>query len=750
MFKVNIYNSITEKNYYNIEFSKEVTFKGKIKKCVNLVYASNGVGKSSTSLILHANYNSDVDVVNYFDNSKKSKVEVLVDDYTITKSFRYDKSFAINSVSLYEGNLIISPQNAVEMSNLENNRVSAVESIINEYKKTQIFGSRLLIENSTIFKKTPLEKFALKSPTKTHAEGYYNILKEVQNMQPDCFSLSLKELIDIGGLIDIKFVTKIKSLLTDVNTKILDEFPEIDRNDFAFYQTVYEYMLGNEALIDKVCLMCGETILSLNLIKKRLDKIKNIIKDFTDKEKSNEFLDLVNIFNLTKFVSSEMKLAQTISQKINRDNLLEKLSALDKIFVKYDINMIKSKWINCILIKILKSKTINDIVSKVKDIETKLNTLYQKNKSTINENVKNRFVSYLENLGFKYFKDTIVKINNKTNSLTLQIKGKTVNNLYQEILSESEKTLLSLSLFFAIANESEHTLIIIDDPVDSHDDKTKWFIINQILEFYKQSSVLLLIFTHDLSFSMTIKRVSKIEQNSFILTSSGLKKVSKPSMHFMEIYDFIFEVEKIISNMSNNAKYYLPLAFLMRYLSKNQNKLYAEFMPSPPPSAISRKMVMKTGFIEISDSFVHYNANVNSRNLLKNIELFMKNPVVDEIVPNYFCDSIPSDELLLKIISDIGLTTQFDTEISTILYSLLIRNILEKRFLNGTSGLEGKPLGTIAEEYKDSHGSDALHKFYLLNKTMVDDFAHIESGTKILLSYDLSTVMEKYKQLLAI
>lgn len=747
MYKVSISNSIIGKKFENLEFSKKVFVKGEEKKCINLIYAPNGVGKSSTSLILHSKYNSDIEVINHFDNNKKSNIDVIVDDYAINQSFRYDKSFAINSVSLYEGNLIISPENAVELSNLENKKSIALDKLVKEYKATEICKSLVLYNNSKVFKGTILEKFSLKSPNKQHSDNLYIHLKSVMNDTTECSSLTIDELIDIGGLADVKFISRIKSFLKEIDNQILDDFPEIDRMDYRFFKIVHDYMFGNKELIDKICVMCGETTLTKELIDKRLKEIKKSITNYSEKEKGNELLEMINQFILTDFLSEDFKFSKTLAISINKENIYEKLLEIDKLLSKHDFNIIGKKFLKCILIKIHNIKEIKSIIASISSSELSLEKMYKKNKNIINSNVKLKFITSLTELGFKYIADTTVSIDDKTNSLILKIKGKTVNNLYQEILSESEKTLLSLSLFMAIANNKKETLVIIDDPIDSHDEKTKWFIINQIIEFYKKSEVLLVVFTHDLSFSMTVEKVSKIQQNCFIMDTNKMKKITKPSMHFMEIYDFIFCVEdKIIANPTN-AKYFLPLALLMRYLSKNQKKLYSEFITPPTTGILSREKVKEIGFGDISNSFVHYDSSVNSIKLLRDVESFMRISIKDITLPSYFCASIDSTVLIEKLINDIGITTQFDIEIITILYSILVRNSLEKRMLSGRTRLPRESLGEIAGNYKNINGEDKIYRYYILNKTMVDDFAHIESGTEVLLAYDLDTVKAKYNEL---
>ena len=124
--------------------------------------------------------------------------------------------------------------------------------------------------------------------------------------------------------------------------------------------------------------------------------------------------------------------------------------------------------------------------------------------------------------------------------------------------------------FKAIINSNSENIIIIDDPIDSHDQKNKWFILNNIVELLINSKSTVIIFTHELMVSKMIKEISRdIETTNFVLNKTALNEITGPSLYFSNLYDYIYEVIKDLEISGiDNEKYFLPLSFLMRYLSK--------------------------------------------------------------------------------------------------------------------------------------------------------------------------------------
>lgn len=755
MYNISIDNKIIGVKYENVRFSKTKLCDGVSKKCINVVYASNGVGKSSTAQIIQSKYDNDVKTLNLFNPNLISSIDVNQDDYGIVNSFRYDRAFAIDSVSLYEGKLIIAPNTAKELGAISEATKQLKNGLVNSYKKTNIFKDKILIKYDTFLKGTKLEKFCLKSLNKNHADILYEQLKNILEENIECGELEVNELIEYGLIFDINLLKELEQFNDEISNEVSNEFPEINNKDYEFYRSLLNYMSNNEDLINKICLMCGKTVLDEEIVTTRIKIIKNIIDNYLNTKNGNKLLTLIDEFTKHSFTSKSLISAQKLARKITSKNISEMVVKILDIFAKFDIESIRINYENCILKKIMKNNNIFSDVSLIKNNEVKVDNLSKKNKSKISDTVKNKFMTSLKNLGFKYCDNTTISIDDATNSLVLKIRNLSVEELYNNILSESEKTLLSLSLFLAISNGESNTMLLIDDPIDSHDEKTKWFITNQIIEFYKNSDVLLIIFTHDLSFSKTISRISDLPQKCLVMSSSEIVEVENPSLFFQNIYDYIFDVQNEIKTLSQNAKYFIPLAFFMRYLSKFQKKLYSEFVmhsltstPTIPLVGMLRRDVKEIGFNLLSNLFVHYNGHFDSQDLLNKISSFMITEYNDSVLPPYFLTNASSEVLIYELICDIGIGTQYDKEIVTILYSLLIRNIIEKKFLGGSPRAGRISLRQIANNYKSANGEDDLYRFYILNKTLVDDFAHIEAGIDVLLTYDYTYVVGKYNEIL--
>lgn len=750
VFKFTINNSVNHQEYKNVEFSKTTYEDGVEKECINLVYASNGLGKSTTAQIIQAQYDDSYEVINHFNKEEKSSIIIHEDEYNIKRAFKYDRGFAIDSVGLYKGKLIIAPDSAKEFAKIESSFETDYSRLLTAIKKTSLYKGNALVKYKDILKGSALEKFSLKTLSKTHTETIYNELVNVIDSKISCSNWTIEEYIEIGKLIDSIFIEKLNNVKNTIDEGIEVNFPELSSSDLNIYRFILDYLKSGD-LDNKKCFMCGKTLLSPELIKERIEAIQELLTKSSSGNNQSFFFESVKEFLGISFTVPELKEAQIILKTMNKNNFLEKTMQILELLEKYNIKEIQKNYQECILIRFLNQEGVRDIVTIIKESKKRFEELVKKNVSTMNEGVKTKFVENLSNLGFKYYSQMKVNIDAKTNGLIMEIQGVDIVDIYNDVLSESEKTILSLSLFLSISIWDSESIIIIDDPVDSHDEKTKWFIINQLFEYYKDSNVLIVIFTHDLSLSKTITntKVIDVHQNCFVMQKNLIKKIEKPSLYFSNIYDYVFDVQKEVKNDSNNAKYYLPLAFMMRYLSKNQKKLYKEFVHTTPYIGVLRKDVKKIGFNNISNYFVHYDNNVNSLQLLKDVNDFMINDYNDIVLPTYFCSSIPTDDLIREIIFEIGCVKEFQLEISKILYALLIRNTLEKKFLSGAKR-GPRSLSGVAEDYQRVHGKDNLYNFYVRNKTLVNDFAHIESGTDVLLTYSYEEVDRKYNELIMI
>ncbi|WP_264229513.1 hypothetical protein [Acholeplasma laidlawii] len=754
MIKLNINNSVIDCELNNVVFSNIKQNKdGKPVPNLNLIYASNTSGKSSTANIIYKHFNNEEQLENKFDG-KKSSIKIIYDDNNISNAYKYDREFASKSTEFYKNELIIAPKNAKAVvdnrSSMDENR----KEVVFNYKKNDVYSELKKID-SKLYKAEKIYSFSLSSLKE--GDHWNNICNELVNVYQKsnmiCYDFSILELIDFASDKTSFFNQCLKSD-EEIKEMIYNDFPDIDSNDSDFYSKLVEYLSNKQdKLIDKLCLMCGKTILTKEIIQERINVLNLKIKEYSDSVISNKFLVEFEAFKNQKFHSDLFIGFQTSLRMASNSNLIFKLTEIGNKLSQINLNVIKKNAFDCIISKILEDHKISELITERVQLIEKSREIAKENKQVINTETVKKFNETLKHLQFKYFDKAKIELDSNQNIIKINFDNIEIGEMFREILSESEKSILSFSLFKAIIKTESDSMIIIDDPIDSHDQKNKWFILNNIIELLMNTTSTVIVFTHELMVSKMIKEINQnIEFTNFVLTKSDLTEITGPSLYFSELYNYIYEVIGQLERLgTDNEKYFLPLAFLMRYLSKNQFKLIREidFHCSSPldPNLIKRREVKEIGFNSLSDDFVHYK-NVDSNQLLNDIEKVLKLNRISTTKPSYFKTSIDTDILIEEIIRDIGTKEQYDKELSKIMTSLLIRNILEKKIRAFVSVPSGRTnMSKLVDIYRTTYGDDNLISFYNKNKAMVNEFAHLESGIDALLTYDIEYIDDQLRVL---
>ena len=747
MIKFDIYNSTTESRFTDVTFDSEVNTPNGMKRNINLIYATNASGKSTFASIVDNCINNTPFIQNKF-TKNLSTMSITLNSSFISKAYRYDREFASKSADIYKGELVISPKNA-------NLIVSKKEEI--DKKEIELFEAYKASSSYQVLKnykdslsKTILAKLSLKQLKVTNSKEIYQTLSTKWSDDTECDSLTIDELIDIA-VNDISFLNNCININDETIKLIKSNFPEIDGNDVEFYGILLSYITNHSnKIIDKDCLMCGKTKITNEILKERLEYINNKITDYQNNLQNNEYFKQLNNFMDADFKSklfNDMK--QEFLGKRNEELVKASVNIGNKIMA-LNLENVKLRVFEFIIKKIIKEKEIIKALAAIEVLISELTIINKENIKTIDVDAKNRFTSNLKAMQFKYADKMLVSLNSD-NTITISCEDMDISSLYFEILSESEKSILSFALFLAIIKDFDKSLVIIDDPIDSHDQKNKWFILDKIHEYFIDNRAILIILTHDLDVSKALNIIdSSLNYTNYLLTKSELKEINGPSLYFNDISGFIHCLVKEIEKpaVTDNEKYIIPIGFFLRYLCRNQYKHLKEIISSDPRT-ITRKTVKQIGFKDVSDYFVHYEQNVDSSKLLDDLSSILKISRKSTSLPSYICSSIDSDQLIQNIIDDIPSINQYDVDITKVLLALLIRNIVEKKMKLRNPLITGDTLTECAKQYKSLvSDSDLLYQFYSANKFMIDEFAHIESGVEALLTYDREYVenqLEKIK-----
>lgn len=744
MIKFDLYNSIVDSNFSDVIFYSEVKISDVTKRNINLIYAANASGKSTFSTIIENGINKTPFIENRF-TKKTSSMTIIKNSNNINKVYRYDREFASKSADLYKGELVISPKNA-NLIVKKREEIDNIETLLLEaYKKSDSY--KLLKEYKETFSKTDLEKLSLKQLKVTHTKEIYKILSKKWSDDDGLDVLGIEELIDIATN-DISFLNNCIDVNENTIKLIKANFPEIDGNDVEFYTVLLNYLIDYPSkVLDKNCLMCGKTNITNVILNERLEYIRGRINDYQNSLQNNKYFN-----QLTAFLNCDFK------SKLFKDLQEELLGKRDEELVTVSINIgtkisalnfdsVYKRVYEFIIKKITSEKEIRKILNEINTLTNELEIIQKENVKTIDVEAKNRFTNNLKAMNFKYADKMKVSLN-ADSTITISCEDIDISNLYFEILSESEKSILSFALFLAVIKEYDKSIVIIDDPIDSHDQKNKWFILDKIHEYFGSNKAILIILTHDLDVSKALHTIdSSLNYTNYLLTKSAIKEVKGPSLYFNDMSKFIHSVVTDIGKKSvnDNEKYIIPIGFFLRYLCKNQAKHLKEIISSDPKT-IKRCTIKQIGFTNVSNNFVHYEPNVDSSKLLDDLCQILNITRKATNTPSYICKVIASDLLIESIIIDIKLVNQYDEDITKVLLALLIRNIVEKKMKLANNLIDGKTLTKCAEQYKEFvSDSDSLYLFYNANKFMIDEFAHIESGVDALLTYDREYIEEKLK-----
>ena len=272
---------------------------------------------------------------------------------------------------------------------------------------------------------------------------------------------------------------------------------------------------------NKVKLITINTALDSD-IEKLLEKHK--IERITAKEFASNLLlnQKIRIDNLLskiekKDCSTEIAIALDEKQVVEIINneilLLEK--RIEKLEEAYENKEAKAKELETSRKKLLENKSIAEQINKFKkwfeknDEEMALNKIVNSlttkdisllsshaHEDLVTETLKENFKNELLQIGIKNIEITLVKDKSSKGSLNIKLLL-SKSHKPQDILSEGEQKAVGLALFLAeVKSQNSHNPIILDDPVNSLDNKYSGNIAIRLMQIENQ----IIIFNHNLLF----------------------------------------------------------------------------------------------------------------------------------------------------------------------------------------------------------------------------------------------------------
>lgn len=491
------------KNMYGInKIENGITFNTKKKH--NIIYGYNAVGKSSFAkslihIVTQKPYKKllDTDTGDFLLKLKFDDIDITYDnnneiyDYKINnKVFIFDKDYAKKNLKL-DNNTGGYPEMGIrinEMDNLKESVLNISDATQKELKKKM----KIIFGNNT--KATFLESSLLCNVTSTDiskTENYIieiNKRKKIDNNNYNSYDIpvnsinSYKMFKDITENIEDDIIMKIKQM------NLENEYKIDSLQSKEFYETVVNYLTNKDLQKCPICLndnfdkedIKNKIEMALNSVidedfKKNISTINNNLKDI-DTELSNEIKDNINLI-----LSGDINLEKLKATSFKINYLVDNYDELAYSFINIDL-----------------AKQSNDIV----DFNKTIQEIEEQNEELKELDFIINFDKMLKHIftNNELQAKTIPNQEESTVGIKLIFDGKekenkTIDSFYSEVLSESQKTKMSLAFFFAIiltktknSNDKE-ILCIFDDPIDSYDSINKYELSRLIYNFIEKKSI---------------------------------------------------------------------------------------------------------------------------------------------------------------------------------------------------------------------------------------------------------------------
>ena len=665
---------------------------------INILYAPNGVGKSSFCKVLD---DKGEFILNYG-----------------------DKEYSNNNCNLFH---VINDQNSRNIIKGKAKDFLLGDNIAKEYELKEWIDNKfddiykdikLLYKNDLNLSKVTDNKLSWINA------GLTNILKKIINIRAKSADVDIDEFynliqnikyINIEGYDKIKF----KYIITDNNYDIIMQVKKI--SDIKMIKDFFKIEQCDDAIniLNKYkdlnnCIVC-ETKINVNQL-------------LIDKKNSKD--------NILSSLDED-------TQKI-LNNIIEKIGEDDPFNIKYTLkNAISTGNVEGV-VKLIKE--IDNYILVYKNILT--NTLV----TSLNDEFIQKYLEYKEMLSrdlnitdedLMFIEEFIEKNINKTiklqrvnNKIVITLDSEDIIGVERENLklSSGEQNFISLTFELLKAKNVDNEIIVIDDPISSFDSIFKNKLVYAIIKFLDNKKVLLLTHNMDLiklvefqtnrKFNIYLFNNFEGQKNGFILINENEKKIL---ISIPDLLDFI-RSNTILSFIKDEKLYIYSLIPFMRgyvkYIGKNEGKdKLTKLMHGYENIQIDLGKIYNDLFkSQLSNSYI---VSVND---ILSIDINNLDKIIDK-------NSYP---LLNKVLSN------------NLVY-LYLRLITEKVLVNKyniNTAKYDQLSSIIYQSFKENTIENNKNKiFFFSKKTLLNEFNHFEGNMNIFQpAIDISEVILKQEK----
>ncbi len=545
------------KNMYGLNGKETFLLESEYKH--NFIYGINAAGKSSVANavlnIINKSkyekrfpYDSDDYLVKVeFDNliseyNQNTSLETLSD--VSKKIFVFNKNFIKNSLSInsVEGQGI-TPEIGIrvaEKNALIEKNAKITDTLAKKTKKilgnSQIPTTQKELYSNSHFKAVygkdvNAQKEALISIASLKGDIIDDLTdKDFKNENIELFNLFQQSICELNA----EIIDKISEKVKEKNYKIED------KETLVLYEQTIKYLNSKRGKIN--CPICLSSEIDVEQVKNEIaETLQEIENNIVMKNVKEYYEKLTSIDSL--FAGLAADIYEQITKFSYPDELIkgydEKLQMLIK---NYDYNIIKYSKLD------IDQKELAEISINEKEISK----IEKENERISNSDFILEFDKMLDCI----FSDDEIRAQAKLEdkSLTIQLvfkgkekEGKSIGEFF-DIISESQKTKLSLAFFFSLIvykNYNSNILCVFDDPIDSYDSISKYKISRILYEFIEKKNMFegygyncySIFLSHSVEyFRLFISnfRKSQRSRNGYYIFSKKLSEISCDDLFMIE------------------------------------------------------------------------------------------------------------------------------------------------------------------------------------------------------------------------
>ena len=792
---------ITMKKIYGLnKYDSEFKFKSETKH--NFVYGVNAIGKTSISkglelLSTNRSYKKlmDTDSDDYLINFKFDNLTELMDSnsqYTPNSNELSKRLFIFTKRYLNQNISLVNADNSniqigIKIAEREK-YINEIDALIDDVQK-EIFDKIKIAklkntkeyfgDNSSIIK--------LKSTSKDKAkerflkqQAFEELVRNVSNQLE--IDKELLTLSDFNGK-NLKIMVYLKEVLqkivdefdTIVKENINDELYKINNiEDKEFYNFVIQYLKNNKELNN--CPTCKNSKFDTNEIISRIESsLAKLLSEEIISALDEHYSKLEQDTNSNLFNSITAIYNNLLKKEIDIDNIKHTISVIDDLNNRYDYYLLK--YIDFDLTSIPKAH-YDEKLSLIKQINEQ-NNEYSENDLFIEK--LNQMLEYIfDDNELRAEKFEYTENGNKYYGIQLIVngvmkKGISIEDFWAEILSESQKTKISLAFMFSVIIFNDYNgkiLCIFDDPIDSYDSINKYKMSRVIYEFIEKKNIFEncnydcydIIFSHSVEYLRLFKDnlnvIDDIKVSYWVMSTKEIASIKKEHL-FLLSGDYNI-LNKIIldcknNNSSLNINNFISLTPIIRELSSVSRKVF---------DSGNDKLNIKNNNINdldkyISENVIHgYSKNKKINEIISYIKTFVdinidNNPNDEGIfdyIKNYLDLNINNldqmdfyEQIFFKNIMSLYIRAKYDYELCLIIQRY-VSNYNNKTLeeIHDKFREISKKMAIIYKDNNAKNKSIDLLRKVSKAKPMINDFAH---SANIFLTPLIDVTLKELKQI---